>query len=141
MNAAAIKLAHKRLETLQAAESVSASGTAAPAPSTSTRFGTGFFVSADREILTNNHVVAGCKSLATGDGRVLAVLSRNESSDLALLQSDRSQNDMYKGFEQNLIEMLRRFNIDDDTRQSVWLLFHAQGASKSDFVAALDKLS
>jgi hypothetical protein len=51
-------------------------------------FGTGFFVSNQRYILTNNHVVAGCKNLATGDGKPLQVLSRNTRSDLALLKAN-----------------------------------------------------
>jgi S1-C subfamily serine protease len=52
------------------------------------KFGTGFFVSAEGHVLTNNHVVEGCKSLATKDGEVLSVVSRNEAADLALLKSE-----------------------------------------------------
>jgi S1-C subfamily serine protease len=51
-------------------------------------FGTGFFVSNQGDILTNNHVVAGCKNLTTGDGKPLRVLSKNARSDLALLKAD-----------------------------------------------------
>jgi tetratricopeptide (TPR) repeat protein len=51
-------------------------------------FGTGFFVSNQGYILTNNHVVAGCKNLATGDGKPLQLLSKNARSDLALLQAN-----------------------------------------------------
>lgn len=51
-------------------------------------FGTGFFVSDQGYLLTNNHVVAGCKNLATGDGKPLHVVSRNARSDLALLKSE-----------------------------------------------------
>lgn len=50
------------------------------------KFGTGFVVSNQGHILTNNHVVAGCRTLSTRDGKPLQVLSRNASSDLALLQ-------------------------------------------------------
>lgn len=52
------------------------------------RFGTGFVISSQGHILTNNHVVAGCRTLATRDGKPLQVLGRNGSSDLALLQAD-----------------------------------------------------
>jgi len=58
------------------------------APTASQKFGTGFFVSAAGHILTNNHVVDGCKSLATTDGAILSVVSRNEAADLALLKSN-----------------------------------------------------
>ena len=51
-------------------------------------FGTGFFVNKEGYILTNNHVIAGCKNLATRDGKPLQVLSRNTRSDLALLKAD-----------------------------------------------------
>ena len=39
-------------------------------------------------IITNNHVVAGCRTIATREGKPLQVLSRNASSDLALLQAN-----------------------------------------------------
>jgi S1-C subfamily serine protease len=52
------------------------------------RFGTGFVVSIQGHILTNNHVVAGCRTIATREGKPLQVLSRNASSDLALLQAN-----------------------------------------------------
>ncbi len=57
-------------------------------PIESQKFGTGFFVSAEGHILTNNHVVDGCKSLATTDGAILSVVSRNKAADLALLKSN-----------------------------------------------------
>lgn len=61
----------------------------APDTSASTHtFGTGFFISAEGIILTNDHVVAGCRSLATRDGKHLQVLSRAATSDLALLKAD-----------------------------------------------------
>ena len=45
-------------------------------------------VSNQGHIITNNHVVAGCKTLATRDGKPLQILSRNPTSDLALLQAN-----------------------------------------------------
>jgi S1-C subfamily serine protease len=51
-------------------------------------FGTGFFVSNQGHIITNNHVVAGCETLVTRDGKPLRVINRNASSDLALLKAD-----------------------------------------------------
>lgn len=52
------------------------------------KFGTGFVVSNQGHILTNNHVVAGCRTLSTRDGKPLQVLSKNPRSDLALLQAN-----------------------------------------------------
>ena len=52
------------------------------------KFGTGFVVSNQGHIVTNNHVVAGCRTLATRDGKTLQVLSKNPRSDLALLQAN-----------------------------------------------------
>jgi len=51
-------------------------------------FGTGFFVTHDGHLLTNNHVVANCKTITTRDGKPLRVISRNTRSDLALLKAD-----------------------------------------------------
>jgi S1-C subfamily serine protease len=51
-------------------------------------FGTGFFVSSDGEILTNNHVVAGCRNLTIKGGLPVQVISRNPSSDLALVKAE-----------------------------------------------------
>ena len=64
-----------------------ASGEAAN-PAATHSFGTGFFVSKEGDILTNNHVVAPCRSLATRDGKALQVIARNAGSDLALLKAD-----------------------------------------------------
>jgi S1-C subfamily serine protease len=51
-------------------------------------FGTGFFVSSDGEILTNNHVVAGCRNLTIKGGQPVQVISRNPVSDLALVKAE-----------------------------------------------------
>lgn len=51
------------------------------------RFGSGFFVTKQGHILTSNHVVEGCKSLATRDGKPLTLVYRNTKSDLALLKA------------------------------------------------------
>ena len=51
-------------------------------------YGTGFFVSKIGHILTNDHVVAGCKSLSTRDGKPVRVVDRSPRRDLALLKAD-----------------------------------------------------
>jgi hypothetical protein len=51
-------------------------------------FGTGFFVSSDGEILTNNHVVAGCRNLTIKGGQPVQVMSRDVASDLALVKAE-----------------------------------------------------
>ena len=92
MSAAAVEAAREFLAELppevNPPQVVSPGGGEPSAISGSQKFGTGFFVSADGHILTNNHVVDGCKSLATTDGAILSVVSRNEAADLALLKSD-----------------------------------------------------
>ena len=51
-------------------------------------FGTGFFVTSEGHILTNNHVVAGCTSLSTlPDKKPLLVVARSPKPDLALLKA------------------------------------------------------
>lgn len=91
ISAAAVERARKFLAELppevKPSQAVSPNGGEPPATSDSHKFGTGFFVSAEGHILTNNHVVDGCKSLATTDGATLSVVSRNEAADLALLKS------------------------------------------------------
>lgn len=48
--------------------------------------GTGFFVSEHGYILTNAHVVSGCRQIQTRDGRQAALASKDERIDLALLK-------------------------------------------------------
>jgi S1-C subfamily serine protease len=88
ISAAAVDAARELLAGLPPPEAKPPQEAAGPeAPTENQRFGTGFFVSATGDILTNNHVVDGCKSLATADGGALSVVSRNQSVDLALLKS------------------------------------------------------
>lgn len=49
--------------------------------------GSGFYVSADGGIVTNEHVIAGCNRLTLPNGDVLEVIASETSSDLALLQA------------------------------------------------------
>ena len=51
-------------------------------------FGTGFFVNNQGYILTNDHVVTGCRRLADRDGKPLHVTYRDVGADLALLKTD-----------------------------------------------------
>jgi S1-C subfamily serine protease len=92
LSASAIGFAKRQLANIPPTEEPRKSetpGASEPSPSATTKkFGTGFVVSNQGHILTNNHVVAGCRTLATRDGKPLQVLSRDTSSDLALLQAD-----------------------------------------------------
>jgi S1-C subfamily serine protease len=47
--------------------------------------GTGFFASEHGWILTNAHVVSGCKQIQTRDGRTASLVTKDEKIDLALL--------------------------------------------------------
>jgi S1-C subfamily serine protease len=51
-------------------------------------YGTGFFITSDGEILTNNHVVAGCHNLTILGGMPVQIISRDPASDLALVKAD-----------------------------------------------------
>ena len=88
-NAHAIKNAKGYLEMMNREErdhgQAPANGEAAPAQHA---FGTGFFVSSDGEILTNNHVVARCRNLTTNGGLPVQVISRDPASDLALVKAE-----------------------------------------------------
>ncbi len=82
INGAAVHLAQRRLTQIPAEE---------PPPSVTEpetkKYGTGFIVSSQGHVLTNNHVVDGCKALKIlPDGERLEVISRNRSADLALLK-------------------------------------------------------
>jgi S1-C subfamily serine protease len=138
LSAAAIARARRDLAELpaegQPPKPERSSGGEPDVPAESRKFGTGFFVSAEGHILTNNHVVAGCKTLTTSDGKPLEVLNRNVDSDLALLlQPNRSRE------EQKLVDILRRASLlDDENRQYIWNAYHAKN-SKDDFVSVLDK--
>jgi len=50
-------------------------------------YGSGFFVSDHGHILTNNHVVAGCDSIRTNDGKPVRVVDTDSRRDLALLKA------------------------------------------------------
>ena len=52
------------------------------------RFGSGFFVSKQGHIVTNSHVVEGCRTIATRDGKALTLIDRNPRTDLALLKAE-----------------------------------------------------
>ncbi|HXZ11405.1 MAG TPA: serine protease [Candidatus Sulfotelmatobacter sp.] len=56
------------------------------AENTGTKVGTGFFVSDQGHILTNAHVVSGCRQIQTRDGRLLRLVSSDKGIDLALLK-------------------------------------------------------
>ncbi len=51
--------------------------------------GSGFYVSPEGHIITNQHVVDGCKEMRLPDGSVLRVLSQDKANDLALLKAPR----------------------------------------------------
>jgi len=54
--------------------------------------GSGFFVSDDGLIITNEHVIEGCDRLSLPDGDALQIIAREASSDLALLKASGSLN-------------------------------------------------
>lgn len=85
MNAVAVAGAHKRLAEI-ATDALPP--TPPPVPIENERFGTGFFVSAAGHILTNNHVIDGCKSISTTGGNSLSIVSQNQEADLAVLKAN-----------------------------------------------------
>lgn len=90
-NAAVVRAAKQALSGLDAIEKSSSPEPQKPSPENAagTSFGTGFFITTQGHILTNNHVIEGCRSLTTRpDGKSLEVISRNKSSDLALLKAN-----------------------------------------------------
>lgn len=48
--------------------------------------GSGFYVTVDGHLVTNYHVVDGCKRLARGDGTELTLLASDPANDVALLK-------------------------------------------------------
>jgi S1-C subfamily serine protease len=141
VNASAIGLARKLLANLPPEDAKNSE------PSVEIkRFGTGFVVSAQGHILTNDHVVAGCKTLATRDGKLLEVLNRNADSDLALLRrpdwlqetqklagildlaprlTDENRRSIWKAYyetntKDEFVSMLNKFNLNDDEKQSIY---------------------
>jgi S1-C subfamily serine protease len=67
------------------------SGPPKPAQKSEQSSGTGFFVSQDGHLITNRHVVAGCRSLTTavsGAATPLRIVGSSESNDLVLLKAD-----------------------------------------------------
>jgi S1-C subfamily serine protease len=48
--------------------------------------GSGFVVSAKGHVVTNNHVVAGCKEMRTADQHVATVVATDEARDLAIVK-------------------------------------------------------
>lgn len=48
--------------------------------------GSGFFVTVDGHLVTNHHVVDGCRRIARGDGAELTLLATDRANDLALLK-------------------------------------------------------
>lgn len=89
-NAQSIELARKSLADLDRIypEQDAHEQTNEAKPRDQHRFGTGFFVSDNGYIVTNNHVVAGCRTLASRNGRNLQIVARDPNVDLALLKSD-----------------------------------------------------
>lgn len=51
--------------------------------------GSGFYISAAGHIVTNEHVVDGCKQMRLADGTVLAVVTTDKANDLALLKAPK----------------------------------------------------
>ena len=51
--------------------------------------GSGFYVSAEGHIVTNQHVVDGCKEMRFPEGQVLQLLAVDKANDLALLKGPK----------------------------------------------------
>lgn len=63
-----------------------AQSNAGAAESIAMKVGTGFFVSDWGYILTNAHVVSGCKQIQTRDSNAVRLVSKDDKGDLALLK-------------------------------------------------------
>lgn len=90
VNALSIELAKSRLAALGSTprdDSPNLRGGSTPPSSepSSVTLGTGFFVSKQGHILTNSHVVSGCRVIQTSNHERLRILERNAAADLALL--------------------------------------------------------
>ena len=137
LNAGAVKFAKARLANIppedEAPQPVISKESEPPTTTETKKFGTGFMVSTQGHILTNNHVVAGCKTLATRDGKPLEILNRNVESDLALLLQPNWSYD-----KQKLVDILRSSRITDDDRDAIWNAYHTN-ISKADFISTLNK--
>lgn len=158
INASAIGFARRELADLPSeaqppSPTTSSEGTA-PVPVESEKFGTGFFVSVLGDILTNNHVIDGCKALKTHDGKALKVLDANTNSDLALLHenniesenSGRESGDWISAARRPsvsgtaiLLHNLRHSMLTDEERQRIWDAYHVVG-NKDAFVRSLNTL-
>lgn len=84
----------KPSETAPAATSRTQAGRENAAPAQSS--GTGFYVSADGAILTNEHVISACRSIRV-NGADVQVIATDQTFDLALLGSD-ARLDVYATF-------------------------------------------
>jgi S1-C subfamily serine protease len=88
-NSKAIKYAKGWLDLMDREDQSDKGGARAPEANQGQHsFGTGFFVSSDGELLTNNHVVSGCRNLTIENGLPVQVITRDPSSDLALLKAN-----------------------------------------------------
>jgi len=91
LNADAIKAAKRGLLMLEQSSGLPDTGSKSEESGhseTTHSFGTGFFVNNQGYILTNDHVVAGCRKLAGRDGKPLHITYRDAGADLALLKTD-----------------------------------------------------
>jgi len=52
--------------------------------------GTGFVINENGHVLTNNHVVDGCREMRTGQGEAASVLTTDKAVDLAVLKLPKS---------------------------------------------------
>ena len=62
-----------------------------PPATTAEKSGTGFFVSAEGQVLTNAHVVEGCSSIEVhgpNGFKAVQLIAKDENNDLALLKTD-----------------------------------------------------
>jgi len=94
LNASAVRDAEKRLDQIREQIPDEPLTPVAPTlvapiqvPTPAKKYGTGFFVSNEGHIITNNHVIEGCRTIAIlPSERRLEVVGRKPSADLALLK-------------------------------------------------------